>query len=209
MVLQRLRPIWSEARKIADRCHGEPFVDGLMKLRRVGDIANCFGPMKPGASHSYHAFIVHHPVGRRVKAEEIPIHEYAASNRNLRRDKIDHPIERDVRKPRLVFGITPTDIGVVSGEPNLVKLLRLSVPIRPFHGAFPSPRYSLEVLSTFIDRLKVASVLNVGRKMPVVSPFRKEALPADRRDRIPYTDGTQAAIRSSGVTCLLVDSRFE
>src|SRR5260221_14664218 len=145
MVLQSDRPVWTETRIVPHRFHRQALIDGLVELGGVRDVTDGFRPMKGRASDSDNAFIVHHAVGGRVKPEQADIYQDPTSLRDLFRYKLHHPGESDIRKPRLVFWIASADVCVVAGEPDLIELFGLVLPVGPLHRPAPSPRHPLEV----------------------------------------------------------------
>src|ERR1700722_17271577 len=136
-------------------------------------------------------------VGRRIQSQQTLVDDDTVCFGHLLGNELHHPLQRDVRQPRLVLGIASSDIGVIAGEPDLIELLRFVLPVGPLHGAGASPRYPFEILPALVDRLEGSGVLDVGGEVTIVRPVGKKPLPTDRCDGVPDANEIGRSARST------------
>ena len=114
MVAQRRRPVRPIAGEITRAWQRQALVNRFVKRRLVGNVTNGPRPMKGRATDAHRAFVVHHTIAGGIEPQHSRVGEYPSRFRDLLRDKIDHPMEGDVRQARFIFGIAAADIGMVA-----------------------------------------------------------------------------------------------
>src|SRR5260370_34753418 len=96
---------------------------------------------------------------------------------------------------------------MISCKPDLVKLFRFVLAVRPQHSTAATPWDALKVLSTFINRLEMTCIPYVPGEMPVIGPIGKETLPSNRCNGVPnsYEIGGGAYVRADLRSLVLPD----
>ena len=80
---------------------------------------------------------------------------------------LDHPPQRDVRQSRLAFGIAPTDVRVVAGEPFLLQPRQIAAALLAGVVAV-APADAWKALAVFVDRDGMPRVTDAAVEEAVV-----------------------------------------